>query len=401
MEIDETGILMIRDQGETEEDLTSSNPADYHGAVSSTDWTVETIVNQMRKGRIDLDPHFQRRNAWLSARKSQLIESIMLRYPIPQIVLAEYKDNPGSYFVIDGKQRLLALRQFCVDSEDSRDQKFEALKLGGLDILNEINGMDWGQIEASRPDLAAKFENHTIRTVFLSQWSSDELLLSLFLRLNTGSVALSPQELRQALIPGKCVEWIDARSGDSPGLRCLLGNMQPDRRMIDAELLLRFLALTHSPVEYRGNLKRFLDDTCRSFNGSWASMEGVLEESLKQMELAIETAATVFPENAICRKWSNTKFERPFNRALFDVQIIAFSDPDVRKHLSGKESELLEGFKKLCTDSGEFIQAISSTTKTSAAFRVRLDGFRKLVNEVIGVEFKLPQALYPQTLFGD
>jgi len=392
--IDEPGPPMIHDQGETEDDLTSHNPADFQGSISSTDWTVETIVNQMRKGRIDLNPHFQRRNAWLASRKSQLVESIMLRYPIPQIVLAERQDRPGHYLVIDGKQRLLALRQFCVAKDDSRDTPFEPLQLSGLDLLQDINRMTWNQVETSNPELAAKFENHTIRTVFLSNWKNDELLLSLFLRLNTGSVALSPQELRQALIPGEFVEWVDLRSGESPGLRFLLGNKQPDRRMIDAELLLRFLALTRSPIEYKGNLKKFLDDTCRSFNENWATSEVSAHESIASLEAAIDTAKTVFPENAICRKWTTDRFERPFNRALFDVQAIAFADPDVRKNLPGKEGDLLAGFKKLCDESEKFRQSISTTTKTANAFRTRVDGFRNLVNETVGVKFQLPIALY-------
>lgn len=393
--IDEPGIPMIHDQGETEDDLTSRNPADFQGSISSTDWTVETIVNQMRKGRIDLDPQFQRRNAWLSSRKSQLVESIMLRYPIPQIVLAERQDSPGHYIVIDGKQRLLALRQFCFDEGDSRDTQFDALKLGGLDVLEGINGMTWPQIEKTEIELAAKFENHTIRTVFLSNWKNDELLLSLFLRLNTGSVALSPQELRQALIPGLFVEWIDFNSGESPGLQYLLGNAQPDRRMIDAELLLRFISLTQSPVEYKGNLKKFLDDTCRAFNNDWAVREITVRESLESLEAAIAATKTVFPEGAVCRKWSRSRFERPFNRALFDAQAIAFADPEVRRNLPGNEDALLEGFKKLCDGSEKFRQSISSTTKTADSFKIRIESFRNLVNDILGVKFDLPRALYP------
>ena len=391
--IDEPGPPLIHEQGETEDDLGSHNPEDFQAAVSGTDWTVETIVNQMRKGRVDLNPRFQRRNAWLRQRKSQLIESMMLRYPIPQLVLAERPEAPGTYFVIDGKQRLLALRQFCVDPSDARDAEFEPLKLIGLEILEDLNGMHWNDVQANRPDLAAKFENHTIRTVFLSHWESDDLLLSLFLRLNTGSVTLSPQELRQALIPGRFVEWVDERSGSSPGLARLLGNTVPDRRMVDAELLLRFLAFNRSTIEYRGNLKRFLDDTCRWFNSTWEASESVAEAGLRDLELSIESAFNVFGDIGVCRKWTGTVYERPFNRALFDVVVGGFAHPDVREAATARPRELEDGYKRLCVTDAPFIRAVTATTKTGDAFRTRFNAWRRVVQDTIGEGFPLPVPL--------
>ena len=99
---------------ETEEDLGSVDPAQFGRAiVSGTDWTADTILSQLQKGNIDLDPTFQRRDAWSQARKSKFIESIILGLPIPQLVLAESPDSKGTFIVIDGKQRLLSLQQFA------------------------------------------------------------------------------------------------------------------------------------------------------------------------------------------------------------------------------------------------------------------------------------------------
>lgn len=81
--------------------------------VTSTDWTTETILNQLARGNIQLNPRFQRREAWTQVRKSRFIESLFLGLPIPQLVLAEQRGRRGAYLVIDGKQRLLALRQFA------------------------------------------------------------------------------------------------------------------------------------------------------------------------------------------------------------------------------------------------------------------------------------------------
>ena len=69
---------------ESEEDLGSIDPSLFGKAVvSGTDWTAETIVSQLAKGNIALDPAFQRRDAWSQSRKSKFIESIILGLPIP------------------------------------------------------------------------------------------------------------------------------------------------------------------------------------------------------------------------------------------------------------------------------------------------------------------------------
>jgi hypothetical protein len=73
---------------ESEEDLASLDTAAFSQAVVfATDWTAETILRQLEKGNISLDPGYQRRDAWRPERKSRFIESLLLGLPIPQIVL--------------------------------------------------------------------------------------------------------------------------------------------------------------------------------------------------------------------------------------------------------------------------------------------------------------------------
>jgi Protein of unknown function DUF262 len=117
----------------------------YHGAVLwSTDWTSETIIAQLRKRTIDLNPRYQRRNAWEPKRRSLFIESLILGLPVRQIILAEDKNRRGSFVVIDGKQRLLCLRQFAADETD---KEFEPLKLTGLADRADLNGVTYSQLQ--------------------------------------------------------------------------------------------------------------------------------------------------------------------------------------------------------------------------------------------------------------
>jgi len=104
----------VADATESEDDLQAVDPSLLGQAVVfGTDWTAATLIDQLGRGNIKLDPIFQRRDAWNAARKSRFTESIILGLPIPQLVLAEAKDDRGSFLVIDGKQRLLSLQQFA------------------------------------------------------------------------------------------------------------------------------------------------------------------------------------------------------------------------------------------------------------------------------------------------
>ncbi|ACV64234.1 protein of unknown function DUF262 [Desulfofarcimen acetoxidans DSM 771] len=129
---------------ENEEDLIIQDINRFSESVIwGTDWTIETMISQLKKGNIDLNPKFQRRDAWGEEDKSRLIESLILGIPVPPIIIAEHKKQRNKYIVIDGKQRLLSLRQFAADNND----EFNNLKLKGLQFLKELNGYKMEQIE--------------------------------------------------------------------------------------------------------------------------------------------------------------------------------------------------------------------------------------------------------------
>ena len=199
-------------ENEKEEDIINLATLDLSSmAITGTDWTAETLVSQIQKGNILLNPDFQRRDAWTIKTKSRFIESLLLGLPIPQIILAEQKGKRGSYIVIDGKQRLLSLQQFVIGDEDGRK-----LKLTGLEVKTQFNKKTFDDLSngVSCDEIDA-FNNQTIRTVVIKNWPSVEVLYLLFLRLNTGSVKLSPQELRQALYPGEFIRFVNEESAKS------------------------------------------------------------------------------------------------------------------------------------------------------------------------------------------
>ena len=147
--------------------------------VTDTDWTTETILNQIAKESIYLNPSFQRREAWDDKRKSKFIESLILGIPIPQLVIAENKNAKGKFLVIDGKQRLLALMRFTGANQS------KPLKLKGLEIRSDLNGKTFDSLK-SDPDYyedVSAFENSNIRTTVIKGWKDERALYLIFLHL--------------------------------------------------------------------------------------------------------------------------------------------------------------------------------------------------------------------------
>jgi hypothetical protein len=373
---------------ESEEDLTSLDAAAFSQAVVfATDWTAETILRQLDKGNISLDPGYQRRDAWRPDRKSRFIESLLLGLPIPQLVLAEAKGKKGSYIVIDGKQRLLSLRQFAAKPESP----YSRLALTGLKIRTELNGKTLHDMEEDpslQNDVSA-FQNQPIRTVVLRNWPNENFLYLVFLRLNTGNVQLSPQELRQALHPGPFVSFSVERSGQSKGLQKYFRISTPDFRMRDVEMLVRFYAFRNFIEHYTGNLKVFMDTTCSSLNDQWETAKDLLKEQADAMDGAISATFEIFGEENAFRKSDGTKYEARRNRAVFDVMVYYLSDPDVRQRALDRRREVETAFRDLCRDR-EFVRSLETTTKSIAATQLRLERWGQALTNAIGHQVVVP-----------
>ena len=143
---------------------------------------------------------------------------------------------------------------------------FDPLIFKGLKILEGLNGKSCNQIQLDPElsDFQTAFENQAIQTVIIKNWPSQDFLYSVFLRLNTGSLPLSPQELRQALNPGPFTTFADEYSIGSNGVKAALKITKPDYRMRDVEIVVRYFAFKNFIKKYRGNLKEFLDNTCEA-----------------------------------------------------------------------------------------------------------------------------------------
>jgi hypothetical protein len=367
--IDESGLPP--DQQEDESDLRAGRIS-YSNTLSMTvDWTIETIFGQVTKHNIDLDPAFQRRSAWDVVRKSRLIESLLIGLPVPNIVLAENKAHRGRFIVIDGKQRVLSIADFMRNS----------FELKGLDIREDLSGKKYRDLDEE--DKAA-FDNATFRSTVIKGWSDDQLLYAIFYRLNSGSLPLSPQELRRALVGGNFLEAIEEYVINSAAFRANI-SATLDRRMRDSELVLRFVSFDLFLKEYEGNLKDFLDSATQQFERNWTSRKAEASASFARLDLALNTASAVFGGHAF-RKWTDDRYERTINRAVFDVITRYFSDDKVAAASRQLAQSVETAFKDVSSDQS-FRQAIERTTKTISATHTRLDLWGSALAKTLGMKF--------------
>lgn len=371
----------VRFEATMEEDETDgiATEVDFSDAVVwGTDWTTETIARQIAKGNIDLNPSFQRRDAWTKKEKSKLIESLMLGIPVPPIVLAEDSKNRNRYIVIDGKQRLLSIMQFYADCQsikgEMEDGKYETLTLSGLEILQFLNKATYSKV----PDnYLSNIDNGTIRTIAIKHWPDENFLYTVFLRLNTGSKKLSPQELRQALKPGDFLNYLDTASADSEALRKMLNNTQPDKRMRDVELALRYFGFKYYITDYKGNLRDFMDSTCEKLNQAWAEKEDEIREDFLQLEKAIKFVFSLFPIHPFGR-YSDGKSSRSFNRCIFELFSFYFSRKDIRDRVRKNKDKFKNEFISL-NDKAEFSQSLEAYPKQTDKVVSRFNQFADLL----------------------
>lgn len=391
-EIIEDDALTDENLEESLSDLNSIENWAQGAVLWSTDWTAETILSQLNRNNIDLDPTFQRRSAWTDKKQSLFIESLILGLPIPQLILAESPNRRGSFIVIDGKQRLLAIRRF---GSSEKNSDFHPLKLKGLNELNRLNNKMYEDLQQNSDfsDDCNAFENSSIRTIVIRNWQHEEYLYEVFLRINTGSVQLSPQELRQALHPGEFSKFIDEASAESKELKLALNLRAPDFRMRDAETLLRYIAYRNYIYDYKGNLKLFLDETTKKINEQWVKKRSDIFYQVENMESALEFTRSVFGEKCYLRKWNGEKFETKKNRAVFDIMLHYFSNPEVREQLSERKDIISSEFKKLCQDD-RFRSSLESTTKSIESNRTRFNRWGEIIEMLSDIDLsnmKMPE----------
>jgi len=244
-------ILFDDDVEEPESEVTSEGIDKIY--TDQADPEIDGLYQRWKRGKLDVQPDFQRYFVWDIIKSSRLLESALLDIPLPVIYLTEEPD--GKIYVIDGQQRLTSFFAF-IDGLFP-DKKGKPFKLTGLKVLKEYQGKQFSQLPE---DIQDKIRYCKVRTITFKKESNPNLKFEIFERLNTGSVPLNTQELRNCIYRGKYNNLIKELASDKDFLE-LLGLVHSDRRMKDIELVLRFAAFYHNThINYKSPIKNFLNN---------------------------------------------------------------------------------------------------------------------------------------------
>lgn len=370
---------VVEDNKEIIEDIEEFDPTSI--VVYSRDWTIETMLSQINKGNIDLNPAYQRRNAWTDEKRSKLIESIIIGYPVPEIVLAEDPIKKKAFVVIDGKQRLLTIAGFL---EPEKFSYWNKQNLSTLTVKKNLNGVSFDELQEN-PEYAddlRQFLNSSLRCTVITNFIKDDVLYDIFYRLNSGSVSLSTQELRQVLNRGEFANYLIAVTNTPQPIHKVMNLEEPDKRLRDIEVILRCLSMIMFGEKYTGNLKVFLDTSMKTITDGWDRYESKVESLYSRINECIDGLAEIFGGYKIIgRKFTNGNPESRFNRVLLEVQLFFFVN--LNFDLIDNESSLKfkDEFIKLCQEDFDFRSSIESSTKNIDNYRIRFSKFQDLINK--------------------
>ena len=354
--------------------------------VYSRDWTVATILNQIEQGNIDLNPGFQRRNAWNDTKRSRLIESILRGYPIPEIVLAESKGKRNSFIVIDGKQRLLTIAGY---KDNEKYKYWDRRNPKTADLKSKYNALSYDDL-SSDTELLRIFENSALRCTVISNYHSENSLYDIFYRLNAGSTKLSSQELRQALNKGKFSEFLLQVTDEDNILRNVMNIKEPDKRLRDVEVLLRCMSFLEYASDYKGNLLQFLDNKTKVFNERWNSDQEYIETLKNRVFEAVKKLVDVFGNNnKVGRKYKNGELNTKFNRVLLEVLVFFFDKIEHGKLTIDNNSKFKDLYIKLFEEDFDFQATIDGSTKNMENYKIRYSRIQDIVSEAYGIQGKI------------
>jgi len=239
---------------QTTEAESQAEPVSYSG----TDFDVEGLVRRLERNDIKVPNFghgdetlelagFQRGFVWRRPQMDRFIESLLLGFPIPGIMLVQQTDK--RYLVLDGQQRLRTLQAFYTGVHAGKEFALE-------NVASEFKALTYKTLD---PEQRRTIDNTFIQATIVKtdgSRESQDSVYQVFERLNSGGTQLTPHEIRIALYPGEFVDLL-ANLNTAVGWREIYGPTSP--RLRDQELVLRILSLYVRGNEYAPPLKKFLN----------------------------------------------------------------------------------------------------------------------------------------------
>lgn len=357
----------FEEDDEDEEDVQNEIPYNVQDIrVDQKMITVYQIEHWIESHTLNLSPEYQRNLVWNDNRKSALIESLMLRIPIPAFYLDENTD--GIKNVIDGMQRLSTIHDFLND-------KF------ALKNLQYLSGCEKKKFSELDIKFRSRIEETTLAVNILDERCPQMVKFDVFRRVNTGGVPLNTQEIRNIMAKPEVRELLKEMSNSKEFVEATKSKVK-DTRMGAQELCLRYLAvLLNYDWESRGfkkypGLLKLMDSTILKLN-SMTNQER--EKVLQDFKIVLVQCQMILKELSFC-KLDNNKI----NKSLFTSWAAALNFLNVENSVIEERGSIIKGkYVEVLSNGSEFYGAITSSTGTKTHICIALDTIRNILEESI------------------
>ncbi|CAM3602892.1 MULTISPECIES: DUF262 domain-containing protein [Paenibacillus] len=330
--------------------------------------TIDLLIKRLKEKEINLLTDFQRRGGlWDDGQQSRLIESLIIRIPLPAFYFDGSNDN--NWLIVDGLQRLTTLKRFFIDQE---------LRLHNMEYVTQFEGLTYDQLPRH---IQRRIEETQIIAFVINEGTPEEVKYNIFKRINTGGVPLTPQEIRHALNQGVAANFLTKLAESREFLQATCHSIKSDR-MDDRDFVLRFLAFTMTPYQfYIPDLEHFLNLSMGYLN---RKSDQELVELEARFKRAMVNSIEIFGDDAFRRRYNLNDNRKQINKALFDTWSVNLGNLDDEQSKKAiRRSELIkEKFIELMKDKN-FDSAISQGTGDPRRVLYRFSKIEKLLKEVL------------------
>lgn len=337
--------------------------------VDTRPMTIDLLITRIDHKELNLQPSFQREGGiWNEKTQSRLIESILIRIPLPAFYIDATDEE--EWAVVDGLQRLTALKRFIIDG---------TLKLTNMEFMSELNGKTYSELSRQ---LQRRIKETQVTVYLIEKGTPSDVKFNIFKRINTGGQPLSTQEIRHALNQGKATEILE-RLSLSEEFQIATNKSIRDNRMTDRECVLRFFAFTINP--YTNYASKEFDDF---LNGCMGVMNHMSDEKLALIESrfkrAMITAYEIFGKEAFRKRYRIRGPRYPINKALFESWSVNLSQLDDQQVslLKERKDRLMKNFIALM-QTREFDASVSQGTGDIKKVICRFEEIREIIKETL------------------
>lgn len=348
------------------------NPKEIN--IKSKTMSLDNIIKRIRESEIDMAPDFQRKgDLWTPDKQSRLIESMLIKLPLPAFYFDGTEDE--KWLVVDGLQRLSAIKNFVVD---------ESLRLQGLEFLENISGKTFSELPRNYRRMIEETE---IVAYIINPGTPADVKFNIFKRINTGGLVLEPQEIRHALnqgIPSKFV----AQLAQLESFKEATQNVIATDRMLDREFVTRFLAFyLNGSKGYKPDLDTFMTSSMGQLKSKTTDELNKIKEAFDK---AMKLSKIIFGKWAFRKVYSIEERRKPINKALFEVWSVELANftPEEQKRAELRKREIFQEFTKLMNDDETFVAAITSATGDKGRVNYRYNKIHELLNKCISDDYK-------------